>query len=167
MNGKKVTLAVIVIAVLAGTVLALPATVQAAAPEQTVSGTRLENLLLRENLALANQEDRLDFSRNVATNTQTWIDGLNSEGKDTTALVNGLAAFNQGIASAQASHDTAAGILASPAGFDANGKVTDNSQALQTISDAGKALRQAHLIITQATLDFRTVVNNYRSANQS
>ena len=167
MNGKKIALALIVTAILAVAVFAVPLTVQAAAPVQTASGIRLENLLLREKLALADQQNRLDYSRQIAANTQTWIDGLNSQGKDTTALVNGLAAFNQGIDSAQASHDTAAGILASPAGFDENGKVADSTQALQTIRNAGNALRQAHLTITQASLDLRVVVNNYLSSSEN
>ncbi len=166
MIAKKFVLALSLVLVLVASLFAQPSPVQAAGLEQA-GATRLENLLVRENLALSNQAERLDLARASAAKAQTWIDNLNTQGKDTTALVSGLAAFNQGIVSAQADHDRAAGLLASPAGFDANGKVTDTAAASKTIRDAGMALRHAHLTISLAAVDFRMVVNTYRQANHS
>ena len=117
MSMKKISLALSIIAILAVAFFAVPSSVKAAGLDQ-ISGTRLENLLTREKLALNNQSDRLDLARQSADKAQKWIDDLDTQGKDTSDLVAGLAAFNQGIVSAQASHDQAAGILASPAGFD-------------------------------------------------
>jgi hypothetical protein len=164
---KKVLIAVSTLSLLALGLFFLPQTVQAAAPDQVDRGTLLENYYMREKIALNDQEARLTFSRNVAQKAQTWIDNLDSQGQDTTDLKNALAAFQQGIDSAQSSHDTAASILSTHAGFDDSGQVSDKTQALQTLRDAGKALRQAHLTISQATLDIRSAVQAYRSANQS
>ncbi len=147
------------LAVLAG--LALPTASVSAAAQPQVGETNLENLLMRAQIALNNQRTRLDHSAEVSVKTQELIDKLNGQGQDTTELVAALAAFDSARAEAEASHAAAAGILASPAGFDADGKVTDRKMALETVRTAGQALRQAHLTITQATLDMRIAVRAY------
>jgi hypothetical protein len=63
-------------------------------------------------------------------------------------------------------HDQAASLLANPAGFDANGKVTDRKTALETLRQAGEALRRAHLGITEASLDLRDAVRAFVKANK-
>jgi hypothetical protein len=125
----------------------------------------LENLLQREQLALNNQATRLSLAGQTAAATQDYIDAQQAAGKDTAALETALAAFNQAIDEATASNAGAAGILASPAGFDAAGKVTDRQLAGQTVRDAGRALRSAHLTLTSATLDLRTAVQQFRTGS--
>jgi hypothetical protein len=146
-------------AVLAG--LALPTTSVSAAAQPQAGETNLENLLMREQIALNNQRARLDNSAEVSVKTQELIDKLNAQGQDTTELVAALAAFETARAEAETSHAAAAGILAAPAGFDTDGKVTDRKAALETVRTAGQALRRAHLTITQATLDLRLAVREY------
>jgi hypothetical protein len=167
MNLKKFTWIAAVAVALVVSAFAVPANVQAASLDGAKADTHLENLLMREKIALNNQAARLDKARQTAAKAQTWIDNQKAKGKDTSTLTAGLADFNQGIISAQADHDQAAGILASPAGFDASGKVTDAAQALKTVSSAGLDLRQAHLTITQAVLNYRAIVKTYRDAHKS
>jgi len=123
----------------------------------------IENLLLREKLALSNQQIRLELSHTVMETTQAYIDRQKSDGKDTTTLENALAAFNQAVLESEEYNATAANLLASPAGFDANGQVIDREMARQTIRAAGQSLRQAHLAITSGTLDLRLAVQTYRN----
>ena len=128
-------------------------------------GTHLENLLKREQIVITNQQERLNLSNQAVNAAQQWIADLQAEGKDTAALQTALTAFQNSIAQAQSSFDTAKGILDAHAGFDASGNVTDRAQALKTVVDAGRAERQFHLTITQATINFRTAVHEYRQSN--
>jgi hypothetical protein len=122
--------------------------------------------LKREQIALNDQGVRLKAADTAISTTQDWINKLKSAGKDTSALESALATYQTQVASAQSSHDAAAAVLAAPAGFDSNGKVTDAKAALQTIINTGKPLRQAHLTLVQSTIDFRTAVQNWLKANK-
>jgi len=152
--------------IVAALVLALPSATAYAAPPAQQGSVRLENLLKREQIILNNQQQRLDLSNQVVTAAQTWIGRLQAQGKDVSTLQSALAAFQAGIAQAQGSFNTAQSVLNTHAGFDANGKVTDAALALKTLIDAGKAERQFHLTITQATIDFRQAVQQYRQNNK-
>ena len=150
------------ISVVAGVLPVSPA--YAAAPAQ--GGIRLENLLMREQIALNNQQARLNLANNVIVKAEAWIANLQSQGKDTASLQSALDDYRTGVGSAQTHFDAAKSILDAKAGFDANGKVTDRAQALKTVVDAGRELRQFHLTITLATVQFRTAVLAYRRANR-
>ena len=137
-----------------------------AAPTLQAGDLVLENFLKREQIALNDQALRLQQANAAITTTQDWINQLKAAGKDTSALESALATYKTQVASAQSSHDSAASVLASPAGFDGSGKVTSAKTALQTIINAGKPLRQAHLTIAQGTVDFRAAVQAWINANK-
>jgi hypothetical protein len=141
---------------------------QAAAPGKAGVGadTRLEFQLQRLQLFLQGQGLRLDMSRTIATQTQTWIDALKADGKDTSALQSALDAFNGQVQAMQAAHDKAKGVLDAKAGFDAGGKVVDAGQARQTVQDARQAMKDAHGIIKSASDAFRDAVKAFRQANK-
>lgn len=128
--------------------------------------TRLENLLMREKIALNNQADRLAHTDDVVAKTEAFIQRMKDKGLDTSEVEEALASYQEGVQAAQEYHDQAAGILASPAGFDANGKVTDRKQALETVRTAGNALRRAHLEITEASMDLRAAVREFIEENK-
>jgi hypothetical protein len=151
--------------VLTAVLMALP-TSTASAAELNEGGVLLENLLKREQIVINNQQERLTLSNQAVTAAQQWIADLQAEGKDVSALQTALAAFQAGLANAQTSFTTAKQTLDAHTGFDGSGNVTDAKQALTTLVDAGRAERQFHLTITQATIDFRTAIRNYRQANQ-
>jgi uncharacterized lipoprotein YmbA len=156
---------VITLLIAAATLTVVPARA-AYADAPTQDGVRLENLLKREQIVLSNQQARLATTDQVIALAQDWITALKNEGKDTSALEAALGAYQSGVASARASFDAAKSILDAHAGFDAGGKVTNRAEALKTVVEAGRAERQFHLTITQATIDFRAAVRAYRQANR-
>ncbi len=159
----------------AGAILAMVAVASpslradAAAPQAvpTPDGQHLTMIYNRLVLASADQANRLEYSGEVAGEAQQWINTLKAEGKDVSALETALSAFNAGIATANGFHNTGAGILSTHAGFDGSGNVTDAQQALNTVTTAANNLRQAHLAITQAAIDFRNAVHDWRGKNGS
>lgn len=113
------------------------------------------NRLAREQELLAKQQIRLDSTDQYVEKAQTLIATLKAQGKDTDSLETALATFQQQVATAQASHNTAAAILNTHAGFDSAGQVSDPEQARQTLTSAQQALRDAHKTLQQAGQDAR------------
>jgi len=167
-TSKIFVLSISLLGVLAFGLLLPTSTVQAAsgvessAAQALQDNTVLENMLVREKLALSNQQERLTLSHNVADETQIYINNQKSAGKDTSSLESALNEFNQSISQAEVANNTAASVLAAPAGFDASGQVVDVVTARQTIRSAGQSLQQAHVTLTQATLELRLVIQTYR-----
>ena len=157
---------------LAGLCAALPANAAYAAPatppaqDPTVTHERLEQAYQREQQQLKIQQDNLDMLNIIADQVQQFITTQQGQGKDVTALQAALATFKSQITTAQASHATAANILSAHAGFDINGKVTDATQARQTIRAARQSLGDAHIVMRQATLDLHRALREWRQANR-
>jgi hypothetical protein len=141
---------------------------KAAQPEALPTADVQQLKLIYERLTLAskNQGSRLDFSKEIAGNAQEWVDDLSAAGVDVTALNTALSAFNAGITEAEGYHDTGAGILSTHSGFDDADNVTDVQAARETLRTAANNLRQAHLAITKATLDFRSAVRAWRDQHK-
>jgi TolA-binding protein len=157
-----------VVAVLFGAAPALASTgtPNSAQADTSVSrDTRIENLLNRERNVLAKQKQRLERAQQAIDKTEEWIDKLKEQGKDTAALESALDAYEAAAGDAEQYLESAESILATHAGFDSSGHVTDRTQAAKTIRDAGKAERQFHLAMARATLDFREAVHDYRRAD--
>ncbi len=138
----------------------------AAAPEQDgdnpFPNRWLERAYQREQMALDHQSDRLEFAALIAGDVEEWIEYLKDQGEDTGELEAALANFNTGLAEAQAHHDDAAAILGEHAGFDEDGKVVDRPQAIDTLRRAGRALRDAHRALSDATIDLHTAIRDWR-----
>jgi hypothetical protein len=161
---RLMNIGILIAMLTAALAIALPgSTAYAAEPAQ--GNIRLENLFKREQIIINNQQTRLNLSNQVVTAAQTWISDLQAAGKDTSALETALANFQNGVAQAQSSFNSAKSVLDAHVGFDGSGKLTDATQALTTLVDAGRAERQFHLTITQATIDFRQAVRQYRQSN--
>jgi hypothetical protein len=126
---------------------------------------RLANAFKREQDALAKQQTHLDKINELTTKAQTLIDKARANGKDVATLESALATFKSQMTQAQAKHDTAAGILSTHNGFDANGAVTDRTTARETVMSARQSLRDTHITLRQAIVDFRQVVRTWRAAN--
>lgn len=127
----------------------------------------LEHLYAREVYALEGQTMSFDFAAEVMIKAQEWIDELAAEGEGVTDLQNALADFSVAVAEAQVSHDTAAEILRSHDGFDADGSVVDRAAAAETVRSAGRALRDAHTGLKQASVQFRRAVSDWRRAHRA
>jgi hypothetical protein len=147
--------------------LALPFTSAQAAAETGEGGNpRLEKLLRGEKTALEKQGERLDHTDEIIAKTENLIEKAKEKGADTSALEAALAAYQERLVVVQQHHDQAASLLANPAGFDANGKVTDKKEALKTLRKVGEELRRAHLEISEASMDLRAAVRAFIAANK-
>ena len=159
--------------VLAGVIAAMPASAAYAAPGTppapgqpgAARNERLEQAYQREQAWLSQQQDNLNKMNSIADRVQQFITTQQGKGKDVSALQAALATFKSQIATAQASHATAANVLSAHLGFDANGKVTDAAQARQTLLDARQSLRDAHNVMRQAVLDLHRAIRAWRQAN--
>ncbi len=159
--------------VLAGVMAASPITSAYAAPgtppaqgqSAETRNARLEQAYQREQEWLSKQQDNLVKMNTLADKVQQFITTQQGKGKDVTALQAALATFQAQIATAQASHTTAANVLNTHLGFDANGKVTNAVEARQTLLDARQSLRDAHLVMRQAVNDLHRAVRAWRQAN--
>lgn len=130
------------------------------------SDKALENFLQREQKLVGNFNHRYEVSDRVAAKIQALIDKGQAAGKDTAGLEAGLAAFNARVAAAKAYTDQASALLAAPAGFDADGNVTDRQQARATVTAIRAALRNANKELVKAVPDLRHAINDYRKANK-
>jgi hypothetical protein len=163
---KTFIISIILVAALG--LFALPLTpAQAAAETENGGYPRLEELLRRENYALERQGERLAHTEQVIAKTQALIEKAQEKGLDTSDLEDALATYQERLPAVQAYHDQAASILANPAGFDTDGKVTDRQEAFKTLRSAGEALRRAHLKITEAGMDLRAAVRAFLQANKA
>lgn len=145
---------------------AAPQVTPAAPATGALRKAALEKSLARENTASSTQAANLQKIGNVATNAQTLITKAQSKGWNVAVLQAALTTFNGQIANAQSLHDTAAGLLAAHAGFDASGKATDLAGAAQTVRDVHQSLVDARSVIRQAAADLRSAVRAFRNAHK-
>ncbi len=136
-------------------------TVQAAPPAE--EGKTLESLYQRELELLSSQEERLQKAAEAVSRVEDYIAGQQAKGTDTSEAEGALNVFEGALAEAGSYHDEAGAILTTHAGFDSNGKVTDLSQAVETVRNAGQAQRQVHLILVQALTDLRSTLRDSHS----
>jgi multidrug efflux pump subunit AcrA (membrane-fusion protein) len=98
------------------------------------------------------------------------IDGLitklKAKGRDTAALEQAVAAFRTDIAQARAEWQAAEAILATHAGFDNDGKVTNADQARATLKDAHSHMQQARTIAHHAYEKLHAAIVAYRKAHR-
>lgn len=135
-------------------------------PTGPLNGAGLTYACQQEKLYLQAQQNRIDFSGQLATQAQTWIDTLKSAGKDTSSLEAALAAFNTAISTTQTQHNTAQSVYDAHAGLDGNCVATDRAQARITLETVRDDLRNAHRTISDGSLAFRLAVREWRRANR-
>lgn len=131
---------------------------QAVDQQMALTLQRERNWLMRQNL-------HFNQAATIAQKAQDVITKAQQAGLDVADLQNALNTFNAQVATAKTSYDQAASILSSPAGFDANGNVTDAQTAHQTLASARNALQEAHLTLANASLTLRTAYQNWRLAH--
>lgn len=105
--------------------------------------TKLEKAYQGELKLLERQENALKQAVQTVDKIKAQIAKLKEKGIDTAKAEAALKKYEAKLAEAKTLHEKAAGILKTHAGFDANGKVTDRAKAVETVKDAGQALRQA------------------------
>ncbi len=138
----------------------------AATPATGVDYSNLQMAYANAQVALKGQQNRIDLAKQIAANAQTFIDAQKANGKDTSSLDAALANYNAQFASAQTVHNQAGSVLSTHAGFDANGVVTDSTQAKQTLRSVRDYLRQAHTLIASSSQALHSALRVFRQANR-
>jgi hypothetical protein len=128
-------------------------------------GTLLEKAFEREKDWLGRQSDNLGKAGAASGKLAGLIEKAKANGVDTSELDTALAQFKGQMARAELSHDEAAAIIDTHAGFNGGGKVTDAAQALETVKGAGHALREAAQEMLGAAKDLRAAVQAWRAAH--
>jgi hypothetical protein len=127
---------------------------------------RLESIWAREQDIYTKLGSFLNNSDTFITKAQMLINRAKANGKDTTALQAALDAFAYAVKKAEPIYQSAGMIVMSHQGFDANGKVVDQVQALATI----KGMRNKFLEIRQLLQDPRQALQDaikaFRDANK-
>ncbi len=127
----------------------------------------LSDRLARLQKELGGEQKRLDQANKTAINIQSLIDKQKANGKDTSKVEAALGSFKTAITSAQGSLDSARTTLEAKAGFDSNGKVTDPTQARDTMNAVAKAFRQLNQTLRQAGKDLQQAIKDFRAANKA
>ncbi len=169
---KKLAIAALIVAL---GLTALPAASASAADlnngttppaERPGPAALLETIWAREQTAYARQGQRLDRADEFTTKVQTLIDRATAKGYDASAVQAALDAFVAVIPAAQAAHDSASGIIASHAGFDENGKMTDRAQAIETVKAVGQALKDTRSAMDGTGKALLKAIQAFREAHR-
>ena len=148
-----------------GSLLAAPVMAAQAAEAVPATASALSAAYKHDQAWLAVQQTNLDKANAIVPVLQDLITQANSLGLDTSALSAALAVYQGQLATAQASHSSAADVLAAHAGFDDSGNVTDRAAAAQTVLDATKALTDTHIVLVQSMQDLLAAVKAFAKAN--
>ncbi len=120
--------------------------------------------LVRIEMNLSRQADRLYLSGRVIERTKAWIEALQKQGIDTADLEAALDDFITALEEAQSYHDEAQRIFDARAGFDEEGNVTDPEAARETIRGTLENMREANYVLSGATLELRMAIHELRGA---
>jgi hypothetical protein len=141
-----------------------------AAPANPTTPTPANAALTRayklEQQRLRLQDVRLKNASQYAGKIDQRIAKLKAKGQDTAALEQAVAAFRTGITQARAEWQAASATLATHAGFDDAGKVTDADQARATMKDAHGHMEQAHTIARGAYQKLHAAIAAYSKAHR-
>src|SRR5262245_118474 len=102
-------------------------------PAGRISTERLEEIWAREQAAYQRLGTFLDKVDDRIAKAQGLIDKAKSNGKDVAALQAAFDAFAAAVKQAHPLYESLKGVVSSHQGFDANGKVTDQVKALETV----------------------------------
>jgi hypothetical protein len=142
------TLAVALLA--AGATMGSAAAAPRAADTSPPNTARLEHAYQAERWHLREMEHRLYEAHQYAERVAALITHLKAHGLDTAPLDRALDAFRAHMADARHQWEAARNTLATHAGFDAQGHVTDAAKAGATLRDAHSHLMRGRAILGAA-----------------
>jgi hypothetical protein len=127
----------------------------AAAAPTPPTNAQLEQAYKVEQQSLRLMQSRFEQARKYTDEVAALITKLKNQGINTAPLERALAAFRARIVTAKRQWQVAHDVLATHAGFDAQGHVTDAKQASATVAKAHIHLVQARIIVDGATTQLR------------
>ena len=164
---KKGALAFLVLAI---GLAALPVTgVSAAGLNSQVNAqpdnSRLQRIWGREQEIYQREGTRLANASNFLARVQALIDKANQKGWDTSSVQAALNALSTVIPAVQAAHAPGTTIVASHAGFDAAGIVTDRSTAITTANSLAQVLKDTRTAMDGTGRVLRAAIRAFRDAH--
>lgn len=145
--------------------LGLPDPVTPPAPTG-ISTDRLEQVWAREQTIYNRLGIFFDNVDQRISKGQELIDKAKANGKDVSALQAALDAFSDAVKQARPIYQSANGIVSSHQGFDANGMVTDQEKAVQTVKDLGGKFKEIRQILLDPGKALRQAIKAFREANR-
>jgi len=129
------------------------------------SGVRLEKLWARATKGVERFGKLIERSDKMTEKIQDLIDKAAANGKDVAALQAALDAYKYAVDEAGPLYEKAQAIVATHAGFDEHGKVTDFEQAKATLKELGAQLKALHEQIGLPGKALREAIKAFREAN--
>jgi uncharacterized protein YoxC len=134
------------------------------APGQ-ISTDRLEWIWAKEQRVYDRLEKFFDRVDDRISKAQGLIDRAKANGKDVSAVQAALDAFSDAVKQAKPIFESVKGVITSHPGFDSDGKVTDQSKAIDTVKDLGEKLKEIRQTLFPAAKALREAVRAFREAN--
>jgi hypothetical protein len=128
-------------------------------------GDRLAQVWVREQAIYAKLST---FFADIDKRTTRWqqlINKAKANGKDISTLQTALDNFSGAVKQAEPIYQSTIGTVSSHPGFDENGKVTDQAQALTTVKNLGEKFREIRQSILGPANALRDAMKAFRSAN--
>ena len=126
---------------------------------------RLENLWARQQATYQRQSNLLSNASTFITKVQTLIDKASAKGWDTSGIQAALNALSSVIPAVRAAHAPGAAIIASHAGFDTGGKVTDRAAAIPTVKSLAQVLKDTRTAMNGTLRALYEAVKAFRQAH--
>ena len=127
--------------------------------------TRLENIWVREQARYQIESNRLANASTFISKVQSLLDKATAKGWNVSSIQTALDALSGVIPAVQAAHDPGAAIIASHAGFDASGKVTDRTTAIATAKSLAQVLKDTRTAMNGTLKALRQAVQAFRQAH--
>lgn len=126
---------------------------------------RLEQVWIREQAIYGKLTTFFADIDQRITRWQQLINKAKANGKDISALQTALDNFSGAVNQAQPIYQGTIGIVSSHPGFDQNGSVTDQVQALSTVKDLGGKFLEIHQLLSDPGKALRDAFTAFRLAN--
>ena len=126
---------------------------------------RLEKIWAREQAIYTREDKALSNASTFIAKVQTLLDKANAKGLDTSAIQAALNALSSVIPTVQAAHAPGATIIASHAGFDASGTVTDRTTAIATAQSLAQVLKDTRTAMNGTLKALHEAVKAFRQAH--
>jgi hypothetical protein len=128
---------------------------------------RLESVWIKEQAIYTKLGSFLNNSDPFLTRAQGFINKAKANGKDTSALQAALDAFANALKQAEPIYQSAGEIISSHKGFDENGKVINQVQALATVKDLRNNFIEIHQLLLGPRQALKDAFKAFREANKS
>ena len=135
-------------------------------PVASGGGVRLERAWLRQQIRYDRLGVMFDHVQQRIDLAQQMIDEAKSNGKDVAALQTTLDGFSSAVQQTRPTYEGMQGIISSHQGFDANGKVTDATQAAATVRDMQEKFLSIRDTLSGPAKALRDAVRSFRQANR-